>query len=242
METTIIIPCKDGLPYTKACLKSIERNTNAPHKIIVVDDGSGPETQQFLKKQRLCEVIRNQKNLGFPFSSNKGASKVKSNFFVIMNNDVEVTENWLTMLLDTMKANPKIGILGPTTNRISGPQQDPNAHYNSRAELQKYAETIRNRKPPRVEYWPRIVFFCVMIRTALYKQIGGLDENFGLGNFEDDDYCLRATLTGWNCAIDHNVFVHHYGSKTFGKMRKDFAKLLEHNKKYFMQKWGSSKL
>lgn len=242
METTIIIPCKDGLPYTKACLRSIEKHTNAPHKIIVVDDGSGQKTQDFLKKQERIEVIRNKKSQGFPFSSNQGASKVKSDFFIIMNNDVEVTDNWLTMLLDTMKANQRIGVLGPKTNRISGPQQDPNARYSSMAEMQKYAETIRNRKPPRLEFWPRIVFFCVLIRTALYKQIGGLDENFGLGNFEDDDYCLRATLTGWNCAIDHNVFVHHYGSKTFGKMGKGFNELLERNKKYFKEKWSAEKL
>ena len=231
METTIIIPCKDGLEYTKRCLKSIANHTKAPYKIIVVDDGSGPETQDFLKKQKLCEVIRNKKSQGFPFSSNQGASKVKSDFFIIMNNDIEVTENWLTNLLDVMKVNPRLGILGPKTNFCSGPQHDPNAHYNSAAELEQYAAMISNRKPPRLEFFPRIVFFCVLIRTALYDKIGGLDENYGLGNFEDDDYCLRATLIGWNCAIDHNTFVHHYGSKTFGKMGKDFNELLEHNKK-----------
>lgn len=242
METTIIIPCKDNLQYTKKCLCSIVNHTNAPHRIIVVDDGSGQETQDFLQEQKTAEVIRNKKSLGFPFSSNQGASKVKSDFFVIMNNDIEVTENWLTFLLETMKANPKLGIVGPKTNYVSGPQMDPNAHYNSAKELEQYAAAIRNRKPPRLEYFPRIVFFCVLIRTAVYNKIGGLDENFGLGNFEDDDYCLRATLTGWNCAIDHNVFVHHYGSRTFGKMGAGFQQLLEKNRKYFREKWSAEKL
>ena len=242
METTIIIPCKDNLQYTKKCLCSITNHTSVPHKIIVVDDGSNEKTKEFLQEIKGITLISNKKSLGFPSACNLGALRNKSDFFVLMNNDIEVTKNWLRMLLDNMKADPKLGIVGPKTNYVSGPQMDPNAHYNSAKELEQYAAAIRNRKPPRLEYFPRIVFFCVLIRTALYNKIGGLDENFGLGNFEDDDYCLRATLTGWNCAIDHNVFVHHYGSKTFGKMGKGYGDLLKKNRTYFMQKWGSAKI
>lgn len=242
METTIIIPCKDGLDYTITCLKSIWRHTKKLSEIIVVDDGSTKEVREALQEIKGITLISNKKNVGFPAACNIGISKVKSDFFVIMNNDVEVTEKWLTMLLENMKTDPKLGIIGPKTNYVSGPQMDPNAHYNSARELEQYAAAIRNRKPPRLEHFPRIVFFCVLIRTALYDKIGGLDENFGLGNFEDDDYCLRATLTGWNCAIDHNVFVHHYGSRTFGKMGAGFKELLEHNQKYFREKWSAEKL
>ena len=242
MKTTIIIPCKDNLSYTIACLKSIWRNTKKLSEIILIDDGSTPDVQEALTEIKGITLISNKKSVGFPAACNIGMRRVKTEFFVIMNNDVEVTKDWLTMLLEMMKLDPKLGILGPTTNYISGPQQDGNAHYNSMAELEKYAEIVRNRKPPRLVYYPRIVFFCVLIRTALYKQIGGIDEKFGLGNFEDDDYCVRAHMTGWKAAIDHNVFVHHYGSKTFKKMGMGFIELLQKNKKYFMEKWGADKL
>lgn len=242
MKTAIIIPCKDNLQYTKKCLCSVINKTSAPHEIIVVDDGSTEKTRKFLQEIKGITLISNKESLGFPAACNIGMRQVKSDFFVIMNNDVEVTNLWLTNLLESMQRDSKLGIVGPMTNYISGPQQDPNAHYNCERELEQYAYTIRNRRPPRLEYFPRVVFFCVLIRKALYDKIGGLDENYGLGNFEDDDYCLRATMTGWNCAHDHNVFVHHYGSKTFGKMGKGFKDLLERNQKYFMKKWGSSKL
>jgi len=242
LKTAIIIPCKDGLQYTKRCLRSIVNNTKAPHEIIIVDDGSTQKTKDYLKQIKGITLILNNKNLGFPRSCNLGIRAVKSEFFVIMNNDIEVTQNWLTLLLENMEKHQNLGIVGPKTNYVSGPQHDPNAHYNCERELAQYAYTIRNRKPPRLEFFPRIVFFCVLIRAALYNKIGGLDENFGLGNFEDDDYCLRAKLTHWQTAIDHNVFVHHYGSKTFGKLGKGFAKLLEKNKVYFKQKWTAEKL
>ena len=242
METTIIIPCKDNVQYTKACIESIIRNTTASYNITIVDDGSGPETQNFLEKKTPYKIIRNEKSLGFPAACNLGMRAVKSDFFVIMNNDVEVTKNWLTLLLYNMKQNQRLGILGPITNRISGPQKDCCAGYTTREGLEKHAAAVNNRKPPRLEYYPRIVFFCVLIRTELYNKIGGLDQNFGLGNFEDDDYCLRAIHAGWNCAIDYNVFIHHYGSKTFKKMGREYAQLLQKNKDYFMQKWNPQKL
>ncbi len=242
MSTTIIIPCKDGLNYTKNCLMSIFTKTKAPFKVIVVDDGSTEETKIELRKIKNITLLENTSNMGFPKSCNVGMRAVKTKYFVLMNNDVEVTKGWLSMLLEVMEKNPELGILGPKTNSVSGPQHDPNAHYNCNIGLEQYAYEVKKRKPPRIEPFPRIVFFCVLIRSKLYKKIGGLDEKFGLGNFEDDDYCLRAHMSGYKAAIDHNVFVHHYGSKTFSKLGKGFSDLLIKNKAYFMKKWGSSKI
>ena len=218
-------------------MKSIYRNTKAKYKIIVVDNGSTDGTSEFLKDVRGLHLIINKKNLGFPAGCNVGIREVKTDFFVLLNNDVEVTKGWLTLLLDGMKADPKLGVLGPITNFCSGIQVELGAHYNSLTELESYAAAISKRKPPHVFLFPRVVFYCVLIRTAVYKEIGCLDERFGMGNFEDDDFCLRAAIARWRCAIDRHVFVHHYGSKTFTKKIPEFNDLLERNKKIFMKKW-----
>ena len=242
METTIIIPCKDEISYTKACLKSISRNTKSPYKIIVVDDGSTEETKKSLQGFENITLVKNQGAPGFPSACNTGMRMVGSEFFVIMNNDVEVTKEWLSMLLFRMRQDPKLGILGPITNRVSGPQQDCCAGYTTREGMERFAITVNNRRPSRIEFFPRIVFFCTVFRTELYKKIGGLDEKFGLGNFDDDDYCMRARIAGFITAIDFNVFIHHYGSRTFGKMGKGYIDLLHKNKNYFMQKWNPKNL
>lgn len=238
MKTTIIIPVKDHLPYTKKCLCSIANNTNAEHDIIVVDDGSMAETRDFLQGLAGITLISNKESRGFPASCNLGMARVKSDFFVIMNNDVLVTKNWLNELLGSMRTDPKLGILGPVTNYASGPQKDCCVFYRSAAGLENYAEKVRARKAPRLEHWPRIVFFCVLIRTSVYQSIGGLDERFGVGNYDDDDFCLRALVDGWKCAIDRHVFIHHYGSKTYKKNREQFRDLLFRNKKIFLNKWN----
>jgi len=119
--------------------------------------------------------------MGFPKSCNVGMRAVKTKYFVLMNNDVEVTKGWLSMLLEVMEKNPELGILGPKTNSVSGPQHDPNAHYNCNIGLEQYAYEVKKRKPPRIEPFPRIVFFCVLIRSKLYKKISvGLTKTLDL--------------------------------------------------------------
>ena len=61
----------------------------------------------------------------------------------------------------------------------------------------------------------RLVGFCLLIRRELIDAIGLLDEQFGIGCFEDDDYCLRAIAAGFRAVIAGDAFVHHFGSRTF---------------------------
>jgi GT2 family glycosyltransferase len=82
-------------------------------------------------------------------------------------------------------------------------------------------------------------FFCVMFSRETYEAIGPLDEAFGRGFFEDDDYCRRVEQLGLtiNCAED--VFIHHHLSASFNKLRSaDRQALFEQNKATYEAKWG----
>ena len=61
----------------------------------------------------------------------------------------------------------------------------------------------------------RLVGFCLLITREVIGAIGMLDEQFGIGSFEDDDYCLRAIAAGYRAVIAGDAFVHHFGSRTF---------------------------
>ena len=61
--------------------------------------------------------------------------------------------------------------------------------------------------------------FCLLIRRAVIEAIGLLDEQFGIGCFEDDDYCLRAIQAGYRAVIAADAFVHHFGGRTFAGQR-----------------------
>jgi GT2 family glycosyltransferase len=82
-------------------------------------------------------------------------------------------------------------------------------------------------------------FFCVMMSSKVFKQIGLLDENFGRGFFEDDDYCRRAEKLGLSIVCAEDVFIHHHLSASFNKMGNgEKEKLFNNNKAYYESKWG----
>ena len=84
----------------------------------------------------------------------------------------------------------------------------------------------------------RLIGFCLLIRRAVIEAIGLLDERFGVGCFEDDDYCLRAIAAGWRAVIAQDAFVHHFGGRTFVGSGLDHAAILRENERRFREKWG----
>ena len=82
----------------------------------------------------------------------------------------------------------------------------------------------------------RLFFFCVIIRRALWEMLGGLDEVYKVGTYEDDDFCLRARMAGWSMAVVPGVFVFNGESKTFQDNRIDRGEWLFRNEKIFLEK------
>ena len=87
---------------------------------------------------------------------------------------------------------------------------------------------------------PRLSGFCLLLKRAVYDKIGGLDERFGLGLFDDDDLAERARRAGFELAVAHDLFVHHFGRRTFLGNGVDSDTLFEENARRFAAKWGSA--
>jgi GT2 family glycosyltransferase len=80
--------------------------------------------------------------------------------------------------------------------------------------------------------------FCLLMKRVVYETIGGLDERFGMGFFDDDDLAERARRAGFDLAVANDLFVHHFGSRTFQGNGIDAEKLLDENARRFADKWG----
>jgi GT2 family glycosyltransferase/tetratricopeptide (TPR) repeat protein len=80
--------------------------------------------------------------------------------------------------------------------------------------------------------------FCLLVRREVLERIGGLDERYGLGFFDDDDLCVRARQAGFGLLVALDVFVHHFGSRTFRALGIDCPQLLQQNFALFREKWG----
>jgi len=238
---SIVILTFNQLEYTKKCIKSLQKHTPEPHEIIFVDNGSTDGTVKWLKAQmqenKNYKLIENEQNLGFAKGCNQGVAASQGEFILLLNNDVVVAEGWLSGLLDALKHAPDAGIVGPMTNNISGPQQINDDSYQSVNYLDKYAAQFQEKHRHRRIPLRRIVGFCMLFKRALAEQIGVLDESFGTGNFEDDDYCLRAALAGYKNYIAGDVFIHHYGSRSFIGNKINYGAALSDNRQIINKKW-----
>ena len=134
LMVSIIILTHNQLEYTRLCIESIYKYTTESYQLILVDNGSTDGTVEYLKsvvshKSSIDshKLICNQKNLGFARGCNQGIEEASGSYILLLNNDVVVTDGWLKRMLQCAESDSKIGIVGPMTNFISGPQQDNKA-------------------------------------------------------------------------------------------------------------------
>ena len=237
---SIIMLTWNALEYTKKCVASIEANTEIPYEIIFVDNGSKDGTKKYLKslvkENPNYKLINNSKNMGFAAGNNQGVKKAGGEYVLILNNDVLVGEGWLDSLLQSIQKDEKIGIVGPITNSISGLQMVNNIPYEG-DDFIEFAGKVRQVNAGKLTPRRRLAGFAMLMKKSLYQEIGGFDESFAAGNFEDDDLCLRVKEKGYAMMVDESTFIHHYGSQTFKANKIDYSASLQEKGKYFREKW-----
>ena len=132
------------------------------------------------------------------------------------------------------------GSLGrcPTMRRT--PQLVEEVPYQDLDDMKLFAQRWRERHLGKWFTVPKLSGFCLLMKRAVYDAIGGLDKRFGLGFFDDDDLALRARRAGFELAVAHDLFVHHFGSRTFVGNGIDANQLLDENAAKFAAKWGDS--
>jgi len=237
--TSIIILTRNNLEYTKMCLESIRRYTPEPHEIIVVDNGSTDGTIEYLEAQEDVKLIKNGLNLGFALGNNLGLREARGEYIVILNNDTVVTEGWLTRLINSAQSNPQVGIVGPRSNYVVGVQLVKNVPYGDNMDaMQEFARQWSLENSGRYEEALRVIGFCMLVKREVIEKIGGFDPYYEAGNFEDDDFCIRAQRAGFKIRIAHDVFIHHFGSKTFQSEKIDYRQVMLTNWERFKSKWG----
>jgi len=234
--TSIVIVTFNQLPQTRVCVDSLRHVTDEPYELIFVDNASTDGTPQYLESLRDATVIRNAENRGFPAAVNQGIAAARGDQILLLNNDTVVTTGWLRRMLDALYAENHIGLVGPLSNNVSGEQQIP-VDYDDLSALDGFAWTLAQHNHEQTTDTDRLVGFCLLIKRAVIEEIGALDERFGLGNFEDDDFCRRALQAGFQAVIARDAFVHHVGGATFRGSGIDFAALLEENRRKYEAKW-----
>lgn len=239
-RVSIIILTYNNIKHTKACLYSILAFSNYSNlELVIVDNNSQDGSPEFLKgfksKHGNVKLILNKTNKGFSGGCNQGVEAATGDYLIFLNNDTIVTPDWVHGLTKHLE-DDSIGLVGPITNFMWNHQEVDIFYRSIRAMLEKTSMFTKEGKLKEVD---DIAFFCVAARKDFIKKVGKLDERFGIGMFEDDDYCLRVKKAGKKIAVAQSVFVHHFGQISLFSLGKgEYNKIFEENKKKFEKKWG----
>ncbi|WP_224360798.1 glycosyltransferase [Hyalangium versicolor] len=248
MEFSVIVVTHNALEFTVRCVESLRRNLPEQAEIIFVDNASTDGTRAYLKEitERMgsvAQLLLLDRNEGWCRGINAGLERARGKYLVLLNSDVVVTPEWLTGLRECMEQAGtvvpglrRVGLVGPVTNSAGGPQQVANPPPFHSATLDTHAR--RHRDAFR-RNWGASFFlsgFCLMLHRDCYAEIGGLDERFSPGGFDDNDLVLRAQERGWDCVIAGDVYIHHEGSATFRRVAPEMRSGLA-NRGRFYEKW-----
>lgn len=242
-SVSVVVVTYNNLEFTKACLYSLEIHSDYPNtEIIVVDNASSDGSREFLQNwvnnSAHYKLILNGDNKGFAAANNQGLVIATGDYLVLLNNDTYVTPGWIRTMVNHLRRDPTIGILGPVTNNI-GNEAKIDISYISMAEMLAKSAVYTHRHIGQTFPLRTAAFFSVMMSRATYECVGTLDEAFGRGFFEDDDYCRRVEEIGLRVVCAEDVFVHHHLSASFDKMKlQDRQILFEQNKATYEAKWG----
>jgi GT2 family glycosyltransferase len=234
----IIIPVFKNRELTTRCLESVLASQLPGGTTITVVDDDSPEPKiseycRALADEGRVELLKNDENLGFVVSVNRGFSAQPDSDVLLLNSDTEVANDWLVRLRACAYRGEDIGTVTPFSNSATicsypnFPDAGPLPELWNTVKLDQLFSSVNSGRHLPI---PTAVGFCMFIKRRCLGQVGGFDEEkFGLGYGEECDFSLRAQAQGWQNVIAADVFVFHEGAASFSEDsagRKEKADLL----------------
>ncbi|MGC4073503.1 MAG: glycosyltransferase family 2 protein [Nibricoccus sp.] len=235
MRVSFIIPLYNCLPLTQAMLASLQATLPAglDHEIIFVDDGSTDGTRDWLHTLSIphLRVLLNDRNLGYAAANNRAASLASGDILVLLNNDLVLTPHWLEPMLAAHAAfGPRAGLVGNVQRSVRTGGIDHTGFI-----ITEHGKPEQDRTPParfrRIKKVPAVTGACLLTTRALWKQLGGFDEQF-VNGCEDLDLCFKASNAGLTNAVALCSVIHHHISASPGRRSRD-----EENSRKLTVRW-----
>jgi GT2 family glycosyltransferase len=230
----IIIPIWNQLPLTQRCLEAVRKKTQTPHRLILIDNGSEEGTRKYL--EGLAEspswtgvLVRNEKNRGYIQAVNQGLKTSTGPYICLLNNDIVVTIGWLERMIEFAGSHPEAGLVNPQQNHDPGKPMPE--------DLEGFAASQAGARGGWMEL-DHCTGGCLLIKREVIEKIGFLEEAYGQGYYEDNDFSRRAQKAGYRCLRLLDTYVWHDIEGSFrhdperGEKRKK-------NEALYHSRWGS---
>ncbi len=190
------------------------------------------------------EIVRTQTDLGIPEACTEALAQARGEFVVLLNNDTVVTSSWLDQLIALASFSPAVGLAGPMSNYAAPPQlieetvpyrigprkrgEGGGARGEGRgargewlvdvSAVDGFAEEFRKKHLGKWLETDRLGGFCLLCKRAVLKKIESqesLAKISDLGLFDTDILSNKARQHGFNLAVCRDLFIHHFGTRTF---------------------------
>lgn len=223
---SIVIPVYNQLPFVLKCLTAISENTDLLQSEIILVDDASPEFNLPDLIRPPARVLRNSANKGFAATCNAGALAARGSFLCFLNSDTEPRARWLEPMLSAFN-DASVGLVGPKLLFPDGTVQSCGGLYDGgRGPFHRhlgYAGTHHMVNKPGYVSW--ITGACHLIPTRLFYELGGYDEGYKRGYFEDVDLCERVKAAGYRVWYEPaSVVTHHAGASGNTKTREESRK------------------
>lgn len=226
-KVSVVILNYNGEKHLQTFLPDVVRYSS-PYSVIVADNASSDNSVAFIKENfSTVRVIQLEENGGFAKGYNEALKEIESEYFLLLNSDVEVSENWIKPLVKCLENDPLIAGVQPKVRSYSNRQLfehagaaggflDTNYFPFCRGRIFEKTEEDNGQYDNAMEvFWASGV--ALLIRSSVFKEVGGFDERF-FAHMEEIDLCWRAKIKGYRFMIEPKSVIYHVGGGTLEYM------------------------
>ncbi len=243
-KVAVVILNYNGIKFLEKFLPNVLEKTSEDADVWVADNNSLDGSVEYLSEHFPdVRLIENKYNGGFATGYNMALSKIKADYYVLLNSDIEVTDNWVKPVIELMESDPEIAVCQPKIRSYydrekfeyagaSGGFIDKYGYPFCRGRIfQSLEEDKGQYDDPAEVFWATGA--CMFVKADIYHKYGGLDGDF-FAHMEEIDFCWRLKNEGYKVMVNPASVVYHVGGgtlppksarKTYLNFRNNFSLL-----------------
>ncbi|SHS25401.1 putative glycosyl transferase [Mycobacteroides abscessus subsp. abscessus] len=251
---SFVLLCYNNWGMTKQAVTTLLNSFDSNHQskgmeLIIVDNGSTDETPEGINQIKekyenqliKIENLRLDQNMGYTPGINAGLAKCQGKIISILSNDLSFPLNWFNGLVEVLESDKEIGLAAPYLSMSSG-VQNVNKQFSTLDEMNAFAANFMKENETNIFFTHRIIGACMVFKEEVIQLTGGNDIWFGLGQFDDDDWCLRTMVAGYKIAVVGKSFVHHLSAATYNQQSALLNATFFTNQGKMQRKWRNKEL
>lgn len=236
-RVSIIILVLERTQRLRTCLESLTATapSGVSTEVIVVANGTPDSEMRGIEREGVT-VLRSAVNIGFAAGCNLAARHARGELLILLNDDTEVETGWLTALLAAADADERIGAVGSRLLNADGSVQEVSAMvWGDGGTAQITEDPAHDATGAVIE-----VDYCsgaaMLVRQSAWRAVGGMDEFFSPGYYEDVDFCWALRAADRRVVTTPAARVLHHRSGSTSRPMRDF--ISERNRRRFLFKWS----